>query len=78
MILVKYLESDLKMSQKIRTMSFKAAEFELGLIYGGTKESVTVRDVRLFPGMGQSFLRNPGGPGAERGIEVRHGSNKWH
>ena len=64
-----------KMSQKIRNhVLSRPAEFELGLIYGGTKESVTVRDVRLFPGMGPELLEKIlGGPGAERGI----GGKAW-
>lgn len=59
-----------KMSQQIRNhILSKPADFEMGLIYGGTKESVTVRDVRLCPGMGPELLEKLlGGPGAERGI----------
>jgi DNA polymerase iota len=64
-----------KMSQKIRNnVLSRPAEFEMGLVYGGTKESVTVRDVRLFPGMGPELLEKVlGGPGAERGI----GGKAW-
>lgn len=64
-----------KMSQKIRNhILSRPAEFEMGLIYEGTKESVTVRDVRLFPGMGPELLEKVlGGPGAERGI----GGKAW-
>ncbi|CAD6442419.1 9634a307-eff2-492c-88f0-29647a4367b5 [Sclerotinia trifoliorum] len=59
-----------KMSQRIRNhVLSRPADFESGLIYGGTKESVTVRDVRLFAGMGPDTLENIlGGSGAERGI----------
>lgn len=64
-----------KMSQKIRNhVLARAAEFEMGLVYGGTKESVTVRDVRLFDGMGPDTLESIlGGPGTERGI----GGKAW-
>lgn len=65
-----------KMSQRIRNhILSRPAEFEVGLIYGGTKESVTVRDVRLFPGMGAELLEKIlGGPGTERGI----GGKAWN
>ncbi|KAF7916985.1 uncharacterized protein EAE98_010416 [Botrytis deweyae] len=64
-----------KMSQRIRNhVLSRPADFESGLIYGGTKESVTVRDVRLFPGMGPEILEKLlGGSGAERGI----GGKAW-
>jgi len=64
-----------KMSHKIQNLVLaRPAEFDEGLIYGGTKESVTVRDVRLFPGMGPELLdKILGGPGAERGI----GGKSW-
>jgi DNA polymerase iota len=63
-----------KMSQRIRNhVLSRPADFEMGLIYGGTKESVTVRDVRLS-GMGPELLEKIlGGPGAERGI----GGKAW-
>ncbi|ESZ92864.1 hypothetical protein SBOR_6727 [Sclerotinia borealis F-4128] len=62
-----------KMSQRIRNhVLSRPADFESGLIYGGTKESVTVRDVRLFAGIGPDTLEKLlGGPGAERGIGGR-------
>ncbi|CAG8976377.1 hypothetical protein HYALB_00006150 [Hymenoscyphus albidus] len=65
-----------KMSQRVRDhILSRPAEFEIGLIYGGTKESVTVRDVRLFPGMGPELLEKIlGGPGTERGI----GAKAWN
>jgi DNA polymerase iota len=65
-----------KMAQLIRNhVLSRPAEFEMGLIYGPTKESVSVRDVRLFPGMGPEILESIlGGPGAERGI----GGKVWN
>lgn len=59
-----------KMSHRIRNhILSRPVDFEGGLIYGGTKESVTVRDVRVFPGIGPDTLEKLlGGPGAERGI----------
>jgi DNA polymerase iota len=64
-----------KMSQRIRNhVLSRPAEFDAGLIYGGTKESVTVRDVRLFPSMGPELLEKIlGGPGVEHGI----GGKAW-
>ncbi|OWP04098.1 hypothetical protein B2J93_5919 [Marssonina coronariae] len=64
-----------KMSQKIRNYVLsRPAEIEKGLIYGGTKENVTVGDVRLLPGMAPELLEEIlGGPGAERGI----GAKTW-
>ncbi|KAB8288212.1 hypothetical protein EYC80_010215 [Monilinia laxa] len=59
-----------KMSQRIRNHVLpRPAEFESGLIYGGTKESVTARDIRIFAGIGPDTLEKLlGGPGAEKGI----------
>lgn len=59
-----------KISQKIRNhVLARDADFEMGLIYGGTKESVTVHDVRTFEAMGPDVLESIlGGPGAERGL----------
>ncbi|KAL2071464.1 hypothetical protein VTL71DRAFT_12699 [Oculimacula yallundae] len=64
-----------KMSQQIRNhVLSRPADFDTGLIYGATKESVTVRDVRLFPGMGPELLEKIlGGPGAQKGI----GGKTW-
>ncbi|KAH6682967.1 hypothetical protein B0J14DRAFT_135238 [Halenospora varia] len=64
-----------KMSQRIRNHILqRPAEFDDGLIYGGTKESVTVHDVRMFPGIGPELLEKLlGVPGAERGI----GGKAW-
>jgi DNA polymerase iota len=59
-----------KMSQKIRShVLSRPAQFEKNLIYGGTKESITVGEVRRYPGMGPQLLEKLiGGPGSERGI----------
>jgi DNA polymerase iota len=59
-----------RMSQKIRShVLSQSAQFEEGLVYGGTKESITVEDVRRYPGMGPELLEKLlGGPGSERGI----------
>jgi DNA polymerase iota len=59
-----------KMSQKIRNYVLsRPAEFEEGLVYGGTKESITVGDVRRYSSMGPEMLEKLlGGPGFERGI----------
>ncbi|CZS87994.1 hypothetical protein WAI453_000385 [Rhynchosporium graminicola] len=64
-----------KMSQLIRNLVLsRPADFDTGLIYGESKESVTVRDVRLSPGMGPELLEKIlGGPGAQRGI----GGKTW-
>lgn len=64
-----------KMSQKIRNhVLSRPAEYDTGLIYGGTKESVTVQDVRIFDDMGPELLESIlGGPGAERGL----GGKAW-
>lgn len=64
-----------KMSQKIRDYILtRPPQFEDGLIYGGTKESVSVYDVRNFPGMGAELLEQIlGGPGSEKGI----GGKAW-
>lgn len=52
----------------------RPAEFDDGLIWGETKESVSVHDVRLFSGMGPEKLESIlGGLGRERGI----GSKVW-
>ncbi|TVY49632.1 DNA polymerase iota [Lachnellula occidentalis] len=65
-----------KMSHSIRNHVLSGpAQFDEGLIYGGTKEQVTVRDVRLFPNMGPELLETLlGGAGAERGI----GGKAWN
>ena len=46
-----------KMAQKIRNHVLgRPANFSAGLVYGGTKEDVRVRDVRVFNGMGPELL----------------------
>ena len=59
-----------KIAQKIRTCVLqRAPEFDDGLVYGGTKEKVTVRDVRTHPGMGPETLeRILAGPGTPQGL----------
>jgi DNA polymerase iota len=59
-----------KMAQCIRNhILSRPAEFDKGLIYGGTLEDIVVRDVRLFQGMGPGLLEHIlGGPGSEKGI----------
>ena len=59
-----------KMSQKIRShVLSRPAQFEEGLVYGGTKETITVGNIRRYPGMGPELLEKLlGGPGSERGI----------
>jgi DNA polymerase iota len=59
-----------KIAQKIRTCVLqRAPEFDNGLVYGGTKEKVTVRDVRTHPGMGPETLeRILAGPGTSQGL----------
>lgn len=62
-----------KSAQKIRDFVLgRPAAFDAGLVYGGTKENVTVKDVRLFPSMGDDQLEELlGGPGAPQGIGVK-------
>lgn len=69
-----------KLAQKIRAQVLgRDAQFHEGLVYGGTKESVTVLDVRTSPGMGPQLLEDIlTGPGSSRGIggkvwELIHG-----
>ena len=62
-----------KLAQKIRAHVLgRNAAHEEGLVYGGTKENVTVRDVRLHAGVGPDKLEEIlGGPGAPKGIGGR-------
>jgi DNA polymerase iota len=62
-----------KIAQKIRAHILqRPAAFDTGLVYGGTKESVTVRDVRLHPNMGPETLeRVLGGTGVPNGTGTR-------
>ena len=64
-----------KMSQKIRSHVLqRPAKHHTGLVYGGTKENVHVKDVRLHPGMGAKILdKLLGGPGSPEGI----GNKVW-
>ncbi|CAD6580280.1 MAG: hypothetical protein ASARMPREDX12_009515 [Alectoria sarmentosa] len=59
-----------KIAQKIRNHVLgRPAVFKAGLIYGGTKENVHVRDVRIFEGMGPEALgRVLAGPGVPRDL----------
>lgn len=59
-----------KLSQKIRAQILgRQPAFDEGLVYGGTKEKVTVRDVRTFPGIGPEMLEDIlSGPGSQKGI----------
>ena len=59
-----------KLSQKIRARVLgRNPEFHEGLVYGGTKEAVTVGDVRTFSGMGPEMLEEMlSGPGSQKGI----------
>ena len=59
-----------KMAQKIREHVLqRPAAFDAGLVYGGTKEKVTVSDVRTYPGMCEAVLdKLLGGPGTPRDV----------
>ncbi|KAL6703317.1 hypothetical protein ACN47E_010024 [Coniothyrium glycines] len=62
-----------KIAQKLRAHVLqRPAEFDSGLVYGGTKEHVRVYDVTGFPGMDSILLENIlGGPGAPYSIGVK-------
>ncbi|ETI28703.1 hypothetical protein G647_01154 [Cladophialophora carrionii CBS 160.54] len=69
-----------KLAHKIRGYVLgRDAAFSEGLVYGATKESVTVLDVRTYPGMGPGLLEEIlGTTGSPRGIggkvwELIHG-----
>ncbi|OCT44231.1 DNA polymerase iota [Cladophialophora carrionii] len=69
-----------KLAHKIRGYVLgRDAAFSEGLVYGATKESVTVLDVRTYPGMGPELLEEIlGTTGSPRGIggkvwELIHG-----
>jgi DNA polymerase iota len=64
-----------KLAQKIRGKILgRSALIDEGLVYGGTKEAISVGDVRKFPGMGYLILEETlGGPGAPKGI----GGHVW-
>lgn len=59
-----------KLSQKIRAKVLdRHPAFEDGLVYGATKEKVTIRDVRAFPSIGSEMLEDVlSGPGSQKGI----------
>jgi DNA polymerase iota len=62
-----------KIAQKLRAHVLqRPADFDAGLVYGGTKENVSVRQVRQYPGMSPVTLeRLLGGPGAVHNIGIR-------
>lgn len=62
-----------KTAQKLRAHVLqRPADIDTGLVYGATKEHVTVRDVRMYPAMGPQTLEQVlGGPGVPHGIGVR-------
>lgn len=64
-----------KTAQKLRQYLLqRPAAFETGLVYGGTKENVSVRDVRLHNGMNAEVLeRVLGGAHVPKGL----GSKVW-
>ena len=59
-----------KLAQKLReTILQRPAAFEAGLVYGGTKEKVTVTDIRNHPEVNpESLEKLLGGPGSPHGI----------
>lgn len=65
-----------KVAQKLRHYVLqRPADIDTGLVYGGTKEDVRVRDVRTYPDMGPDVLeRLLSGPGAPHHI----GSRVWN
>ncbi|KAI4736747.1 DNA/RNA polymerase [Aureobasidium sp. EXF-12298] len=62
-----------KLAYKIRQHILQhEPDFEKGLVYGGTKENVTVKDVRLADGMSPDILEKVlAGPGSPHGIGIR-------
>lgn len=62
-----------KMAHKLRNHFLaRPAAFDSGLIYGGTKENVTVYDIRTQPDIEPVFLEKLlGGSGAEKGIGTK-------
>jgi DNA polymerase iota len=62
-----------KLAHKIRARILgRTPAFQEGLFYGDTKEAVTVRGVRMFPGMGPEMLEEIlSGPGSQKGIGGR-------
>ncbi|MCJ1403981.1 hypothetical protein MMC11_007205 [Xylographa trunciseda] len=62
-----------KLSHKLRNHVLRREpQFNEGLVWGGTKENVKVRDVRLFPGMSSEVLSEVlKGPGSHKDIGVK-------
>ena len=62
-----------KSAQKLRERVLgRPANFNAGLVYGKTREGVTVRDVRLYPEMSPALLdKILGSPGTPHGIGTR-------
>ena len=62
-----------KIAQKIRAHVLgRPAIFDAGLVYGGTREAVTVQDVRTFDGMGPKLLQSIlDGPGVQKDLAER-------
>ncbi|KAI9753803.1 MAG: histone acetyltransferase [Chaenotheca gracillima] len=62
-----------KLAQKLRAHVLgRRPEFEEGLIYGASKEAVSVRDVRCQPDIGPELLEKLlGGPGSPHGIGMK-------
>ena len=62
-----------KSAQRIRDYVLaRHAAFDSGLVYGGTKENVKVREVRLFPSMGVEVLEKLlGGFGSPKDIAMK-------
>jgi DNA polymerase iota len=62
-----------KLAHKIRVRILgRTPAFSDELFYGGIKEAVTVKDVRMYPGMGPEMLEEIlGGPGSQKGIGGR-------
>ncbi|MCJ1381797.1 hypothetical protein MMC17_004908 [Xylographa soralifera] len=62
-----------KLSHKIRSYVLRREpQFHEGLVWGGTKENVKVRDVRFFPGMSSEVLNEVlKGPGSHKDTGVK-------
>ncbi|GAB7365278.1 hypothetical protein MBLNU230_g6359t1 [Neophaeotheca triangularis] len=59
-----------KLAQKLREFALQRhAEFDTGLVYGGTKERITVADLRKHPNVDHEMLEKLlAGPGSPHGI----------
>ena len=62
-----------KIAQKLRAHVLqRPAEYNDGLVYGGTKEDILVGDVRQYPNIGPEVLEQIlGGPGTPHGIGAK-------